>query len=315
MLVYASGDTRRQGFVRLSRARRDDSRRRLDDYSFSKDTMRPELFHIGPIPVYSFGLMMAIAFLTANALLNRELRRRWKNEEKAAAFSSTITLIALVAGVSGSKLFHLLENPDLLLRNGLAEVFSGSGLTFFGGLLMAITCIYVYVRRKGMSFLYLADVAAPGLILAYGIGRIGCQLAGDGDYGIPSTLPWSMSYPNGTVPTLSALNPELASKWMEMNPGLPVPVDITVHPTPVYETLACLVIFLFLYRLQQRIGQTQEGRVFAWYLVGAGLERFLVEFLRLNPLYGGLSQAQWIGVGLALAGMALLARSASTKTA
>ncbi|MFM8178769.1 MAG: prolipoprotein diacylglyceryl transferase [Candidatus Kapaibacterium sp.] len=271
--------------------------------------MRPELFHIGPIPVYSFGLMMALAFLTANALLNRELRRRWRNEERAAAFSSTITLIALVAGVAGSKLFHLLENPGLLLRNGLSEVFSGSGLTFFGGLLMAIGCIHLYVRRKGIPFLFLADVTAPGLILAYGIGRIGCQLAGDGDYGIPSTLPWAMSYPDGTVPTLSALNPELASKWMEMNPGLPVPVDITVHPTPVYETLTFLLIFVFVYRLQQRLPAAPQGQVFGWYLVGAGCERLLVEFLRLNPLYGGLSQAQWISIGLMLAGVTILVRS------
>jgi prolipoprotein diacylglyceryltransferase len=200
--------------------------------------MRPELFHIGPFPVYSFGLMMAIAFLTANYLLTRELNRRWNNEEKSAAFSSNITLIALLAGVSGSKLFHILENPELLLRNGISEIFSGSGLTFFGGLLAAIFCIFLYLRKKGVPFLFIADVAAPGLILAYGIGRVGCQLAGDGDYGIPSTLPWAMGYPNGTVPTLSALNPELASKWMEMNPGQPLPVDIMVHPTPVYETHA-----------------------------------------------------------------------------
>lgn len=270
--------------------------------------MRPELFHIGPIPVYSFGLMMAIAFLTANYLLTRELTRRWKNEEKAAAFSSVVTLIALVAGVAGSKLFHVLENPELLIRNGISEIFSGSGLTFFGGLLTAIFCINIYMRRQAVPFLFMADVAAPGLILAYGIGRIGCQLAGDGDYGIPSTLPWAMGYPNGTVPTLSALNPELASKWMEMHPGLPVPVDIMVHPTPVYETLACIVLFVLLYRLQQRVPAVKQGIVFGWYLVGAGIERFLVEFLRLNPLYAGLSQAQWIALGLLVAGMVVLRR-------
>jgi phosphatidylglycerol:prolipoprotein diacylglycerol transferase len=270
--------------------------------------MRPELFHIGPFPVYSFGLMMAIAFLTANYLLTRELNRRWNNEEKSAAFSSNITLIALLAGVSGSKLFHILENPELLLRNGISEIFSGSGLTFFGGLLAAIFCIFLYLRKKGVPFLFIADVAAPGLILAYGIGRVGCQLAGDGDYGIPSTLPWAMGYPNGTVPTLSALNPELASKWMEMNPGQPLPVDIMVHPTPVYETLACLLIFLFLFRMQRQAPTPARGLVFGWYLVGAGLERFLVEFLRLNPLYAGLSQAQWIALGLVVAGAVLLRR-------
>ena len=270
--------------------------------------MRPELFHIGPIPVYSFGLMMAIAFITANTLLTRELRRRWKNEERAAAFASTITLIALLAGVAGSKIFHLLENPDLLFRYGISEVFSGSGLTFFGGLLFAILCIYLYVRRSNVSFLFLADVTAPGLIIAYGIGRIGCQLAGDGDYGIPSSVPWAMSYPHGTVPTLSALNPELASLWMQQHPGQVVPVDITVHPTPVYETLACFLIFVLLYRLQQSVVARREGIVFGWYLIAAGVERFLVEFLRINPLYAGLSQAQWISCGLFTAGVYLLTR-------
>jgi phosphatidylglycerol---prolipoprotein diacylglyceryl transferase len=95
---------------------------------------------------------------------------------------------------------------------------------------------------------------------------------------------------------------------MEMHPGLPVPVDIMVHPTPVYETLACIVLFVLLYRLQQRVPAVKQGIVFGWYLVGAGIERFLVEFLRLNPLYAGLSQAQWIALGLLVAGMVVLRR-------
>ncbi len=267
--------------------------------------MRPDLFHIGPIPVHSFGLMMAIAFLSANYLLGRELQRQWKDKERAAAFASVITMIALVAGIVGSKLFHLLENPELVAQNGISEIFSGSGLTFFGGLLLSIASIAYYCKKKGVRFLFLGDVTAPGLILAYGIGRIGCQLAGDGDYGIPSSLPWAMSYPNGTVPTLSALNPELAAKWAEMHPGAALPYDIMVHPTPVYETIACLLIFVVLYRLQQR-SSLPEGRLFGIYMLLAGFERFMVEWLRLNPLYLGMSQAQWIGIGLMIAGAYLI---------
>ena len=270
--------------------------------------MRPDLFYIGPIPVHSFGLMMAIAFLSANYLLTKELERRWKNKEKANAFSSAVTLIALIAGISGSKLFHLIENPDLVAQNGLSEVFSASGLTFFGGLLLSFLCIALYIRRKGINFLFMADAAAPGLILAYGIGRIGCQLAGDGDYGIPSSLPWAMGYPHGAVPTLSSINPELAAKWMEMHPGQMLPYDIMVHPTPVYETLACFVIFAVLIRLQKKSHFSLQGQLFGLYLMFAAIERFLVEFIRLNPLYLGLSQAQWIAVALFVAGTILMMR-------
>ncbi len=274
--------------------------------------MRPELFHIGPIPIHSFGLMMALAFLSANYLLTQELARRWSDKARAESFASIITLIAMVAGVVGAKLFHVIENFSYVMDHFVDEVFSGSGLTFFGGLLLAILCIYLYARNKGISFLFLADVTAPGLILAYGIGRIGCQLAGDGDYGIPSNLPWAMGYPNGTVPTLASHNPELAQKWLEMHPGQSIPYpsfDIMVHPTPVYETLACLVIFGVLYFLQKK-KTLPLGRLFSVYLVCAGFERFMVEWLRLNPLYLGMSQAQWIGIALMLAGIVLFGRSA-----
>ncbi len=277
--------------------------------------MRPELFHIGPIPIYSFGLMMALAFLSANYLLTKEITRQWRDEERAAAFASVITLIALVAGVIGSKLFHLIENPGLVLQNGLSEVFSGSGLTFFGGLLLAIFVIFLYCRKKKISFVWLADVTAPGLILAYGIGRIGCQLAGDGDYGIPYEGTFAMSYPHGTVPTIAGYNPELKNKWLEMHPGMSISdtFDITVHPTPVYETLACFAIFAFLFYLQRR-AHLPTGRLFAIYLIFAGLERFLVEWLRLNPLYLGLSQAQWIGIALMIAGTWLFMKKSAPTT-
>jgi len=274
--------------------------------------MIPELFRIPGlnIPVYSFGLMMGIAFIVANLLFVRELRRRGLPEEAGG----TITLIAIVGGVAGSKLFSLFENWEAFLRDPGHEIFSAAGLTFYGGLIVAILAIMVYVRRKKLSFLSIADAAAPALIIAYGIGRIGCQLAGDGDYGIPSTLPWAMGYPHGTVPTLSRTNPELTAKFQEMYPGSPVPEDIPVHPTPVYETLACFVIFAVLWKLRKR--PMPPGRLFAIYLVLAGVERLLVEFLRLNPLYVGLSMAQWISIGMILLGSAMALRGrGATATA
>lgn len=254
--------------------------------------MIPVLFEIGPIKVYSFGLMMGLAFIVANILFVREFERKGMPPEKAG----TITLIALIAGVAGSKLFSLFENWDRFTADPSGELFSAAGLTFYGGLIVATLCIWYYVRRQKLGFLRVADAASPSLILAYGIGRIGCQLAGDGDYGIPSQLPWAMTYPEGTVPTLAAENPLLVSLWNQIYPDQPVPADIPVHPTPVYETLAAIAIFAFLWILRRR--PMAAGVLFSIYLVLAGLERFLVEFIRINPEYGSLSQAQWISIAM-----------------
>ncbi len=273
--------------------------------------MIPVLFKIGPISVYSFGLMMGIAFIVANYFFAREMRRRGMSEESAGA----ITLIALVAGVAGSKLFSLIENFKAFISNPMDEIFSAAGLTFYGGLILATLCIYIYVRRKRMTFALVADAAAPSLIIAYGIGRIGCQLAGDGDYGIPSKLPWAMRYPEGTVSTIvdSAYavqmgkkpNLELAARFREMYPNEPVPRDIAVHPAPVYETLAALVIFALLWKLRKK--PRAAGGLFAIYLIAAGIERFLVELIRLNDhWFGLLSEAQVISLLMILGGIMML---------
>ncbi len=272
--------------------------------------MRPLLFKIGPIPVYSFGLMMALAFLVANWLFMRQARRRGWSER----FVSTVTMLALIGGIIGAKLFHLIEYPEIFLADPLSAIFSGEGLTFHGGLIVATIAIAFYARRNGISILALGDALAPALILAYGIGRIGCQLAGDGDYGIPSKLPWAMTYTHGTVPTLAHINTELRDKFVEMYPGEPVPYDIKVHPTPVYETLASVMIFFVLYRWQNRLHKP-EGWLFGVYLMLAGIERFLVEFIRLNPLYLGLSQAQWVALGMMIVGAAILITRQRAATA
>ncbi|GAB1429553.1 prolipoprotein diacylglyceryl transferase [Ignavibacteria bacterium] len=243
--------------------------------------MYPILFEIGPIVVNSFGAMVAIAFLIANYLFTHELRR--KQLPNADAVASTVTLLALGGGILGAKLFHLAENYRDMMADPAGQIFSGAGLTFYGGLLVAIAAIVYYARRKNIQFLVLADAAAPALILAYGIGRIGCQLAGDGDYGIPTDLPWGMAYPNGLVPT-----------------------NEIVHPAPVYETLASVVAFLMLWLLRKKYSRI--GDIFGLYLILAGIERLLVEFIRINPLYFGLSQAQWISIAMIIFGAWLFNR-------
>ncbi len=258
--------------------------------------MIPVLFEIGPIKIYSFGLMMGLAFIVANLLLVKEFQRKGMPPEKAG----TVTLIALVAGVVGSKLFSVFENWDQFLLDPSGELFSAAGLTFYGGLIVATVSIALYLRSQKLKFLDVADAASPSLILAYGIGRVGCQLAGDGDYGIPTQVPWAMTYPKGTVPTLAAENPGLVRLWEQIFPNQPVPVDIPVHPTPIYETLAALAIFGALWVMRKR--PMASGALFSIYIFLAGLERFLVEFIRINPEYGSLSQAQWISIGMMVLG-------------
>lgn len=258
--------------------------------------MCPKLFQIGPFPIYSFGLMLAIAFLVASYLLTEEFKRRKFDPD----FAGTITFLALVLGIVGSKALHLIENFAAFMADPLHMAFSPGGLTFHGGLILAIVGIYVYVRRKGIPFLVVADATAPGLLIAYGIGRIGCHLAGDGDYGFPTTLPWGTDYSKGTYPPSVAFRdfPEITSQY----PGGIVPDNVLCHPTPIYEFIACAVGFWILWRLRTRL--QPPGKLFSLYLIFAGFERFAVEFLRLNPrLWLDLSQAQWISLGLVAVGI------------
>ena len=265
--------------------------------------MLPVLFKIGPITIYSFGAMVALGFLTAYWISVAEFRRRGLPKPKDLA--SSLLLLAFVGGLVGAKLFHLLEHPEELRGDPLGALVSPAGLTFHGGFLVAAALFLWYIWRHRLPLWRIADAIAPALMLAYGIGRIGCHLAGDGDYGIPTDVPWAVTYPKGTVPTLSALNPELRRRYEELFPGRPVPEDIPVHPTPIYEALAAGAIFALLWRLRRSM---PEGKLFALYLVLAGLERFLVEFLRLNPTYWGLSQAQWFALAAMLVGGVLLLR-------
>ena len=154
----------------------------------------------------------------------------------------------------------------------ISALFSGSGLTWYGGFLVATASIIWLIRRHSVSVAEVADAAGMGLAIGYGVGRIGCQLAGDGDYGIPTDLPWGMAYPDGVVPTLEK-----------------------VHPAPVYETLAGVAMFSILWSLRTRL--TTPGALFCLYLILSGTARFSVEFIRLNPVaLFGFTGAQLISL-------------------
>lgn len=251
--------------------------------------MFPVLFKIGSIPVYSYGLMLGISFLIGSSLINRELRRLKMDENMGI----TLTFIALVAGIIGSKLFYIIEEwnfgqglPFSTLM-GSDVIFSSSGLTFYGGLILSILSVIVYAKIKNISALKLFDIMSPPLALAYGIARIGCHLAGDGDYGITvNGTMWEFigySYLNGTVPT---------------KPGQ------LVHPTSIYELITGTLIFLYLWGKRAR--RRFNGEIFSQFLILSGISRLLIEFIRLNPkVVFGLSQAQLISIGLIIIGVVI----------
>jgi phosphatidylglycerol:prolipoprotein diacylglycerol transferase len=256
--------------------------------------MYPELFKIGPFTVYSFGLMLGIAFVVSSYLLTKEIERR----NLSTNFATEVTLLAIIFGIIGSKLFYLFENWEQFLNNPIGQAFSPGGLTFYGGLILAIIAIWIYGKRKKVPFPVIADAASPSLAIAYGIGRIGCHLAGDGDYGIPTNLPWGTNYEHGTVPpSVMFRGTEIAKKF----PGGIVPDNTPLHPTPIYEFLIMLLIFWILWKLRKK--DWADGKLFMLYLILAGMERFFVEFIRLNErLLFGLTEAQLISVIMIITG-------------
>ncbi len=258
--------------------------------------MYPELFKIGPFTVYSYGLMMGISFIIANWLLSKELARKKLDPNLA----STITLIALVTGISGSKILYLIEHWEYFVRDPIGMTFSPGGLTWYGGFLLATGMIYLYIKQKKIPFLKICDAASPGLMWAYGIARIGCHLSGDGDYGMPTNLPWAVSYERGTYPPSVAFKnfPEIAARY----PNSIVPNNTLVHPTPIYEFVLATVIFFLLWNLRKK--PYLDGKLFMIYLVASGLERFLIEFIRINPrILFGLSEAQLFTAILIMIGL------------
>jgi phosphatidylglycerol:prolipoprotein diacylglycerol transferase len=194
----------------------------------------------------------------------------------------------VVAGIVGAKLWHVLDSPAEFQADGWSVLWSTGGFAWFGGLVGGILALIVQGRMAGMNALRILDLASPAAAVGYAVGRIGCLTSGDGDYGIPSTLPWAMGFPNGIDPT---------------------PPGVLVHPTPIYELIAGLVIAWWLWRRGRRqiAGKLGPGAIVGEYLLWTGLARFLVEFIRRNPkILLGLSNAQLASLGSVAAGLVLM---------
>lgn len=239
--------------------------------------MQPEIDLLG-LPVKTFGLCFALAFLAAGAILTRRFKElRWPADQATEAL-----LAALVGGLVGARVYWLLDNWDEASGDVLGSIFGGSGLTWYGGAMGGAVAVLLWARWRGRLNLSLLDASAPALALGYAIGRVGCQVSGDGDYGRPSDVPWAMAYPNGVVPT-----------------------DEVVQPTPIYETLGMGLAALVLWQLRDRL---PPAALFGLYLVFAGTERFVVEFWRRNPDADlGLTSAQITSLIMLVAGLLVVA--------
>jgi phosphatidylglycerol---prolipoprotein diacylglyceryl transferase len=252
--------------------------------------MYPKLFEIGPIPVYSYGLMLGIAFLIGSTVFSKELKRM-KIEENIGI---TITFMAIICGIVGSKIFYIIEEWNFGSGNPISSyltpdnLFSPAGLTFYGGVILTFIVVYIYCKKKKVSIMQILDALAPGTTIGYGIARIGCHLSGDGCYGIDvNGTFWEFlgySYSKGIV----------ATKVGEL-----------VHPTSLYELAFAVLAFFFLMYLRKKM--KYNGQLFYIYLILTGIPRLLVEFIRLNPrIIFGLSQAQIISVFMILIGVIML---------
>lgn len=259
--------------------------------------MYPVLLKLGPLTIYSFGAMLALAFLAAAQVTSKELERRGYDKEIASKF----VVWAVIGGLAGARLWSLANEWDEFLRHPVQVLFSGSGLVFYGGLAGGFVAVSYAIRKYRVPWLTAVDCIAPGLPLAHAIGRIGCQLAGDGDWGKPSTLPWAHAYPNAIIGWQG---------WVAAN-GLPP--DVRVHPTPVYEMLMYGAIFAFLWSIRKR--PMAPGSLLWLYFVLGGAARFAVEFVRINPTWYGLTEAQWFSLFLIAVGLWRLAVGGQSATA
>ena len=237
--------------------------------------MLPVILEIGPIKIYSFGLMLVIAFYTCYGLLYSEMKRLKYDTEIA----SDIIFWSAVGGVLGSKIYYIIENLDRTIQDPYGMIFSGSGLVFLGGLIGSITCVSIILKKRKLSWYLFADIIAPLIMIGYAIGRIGCFLVGD-DYGLPSSLPWAVSFPDGIPPT-TLTSFSLYYPWIDIS-NISSEV-LKVHPTQIYESIAGILCFIYLWK--RRMRNSLPGSQFFIYLILAGIERFLVEFIRTNEKY------------------------------
>jgi phosphatidylglycerol:prolipoprotein diacylglycerol transferase len=256
---------------------------------FASVVQQPLSYDVGPLQLTGFGLAMLMCFVVAQIITQRELARRGHDPEPIG----DITFAAVVGGLLGGKIYYA------VLMHDVSALASRAGFVFWGGLIGGILATYVVIRRKGLTFTRVSDVTAPALAAGYSIGRTGCWAVGD-DYGRPWNGPWAVSFPHGAPPSTVANMTELFHIPMPLgsNPNQ----VISVHPTQLYEVVLGFVMFLILWRFRDH--KHAEGWLFGLYCVLAGIERFLIEFLRAKDdrFFGPFTTAQGIAAAFAIGG-------------
>ena len=250
--------------------------------------MYPELFKIGPFTVYSFGVMIGLGIIASTTILYLEAKRN----KLDIYFALEVVILVTISEIVGGKLLYIIEHWNKFLEQPVVVGLSPDGSTFYGGFILTIIAFYLYVKRKKLSYLFAADVVAPAIPVIYGFGRIGCHLSGDGDYGLPTNLPWGTNYEHGVMP------PSVMFRINHIPNSFPngiVPDNTPLHPTSVYEAIAAMIIFFILWKYRKH--GWLAGRLFMLYLILSSISRFLVEFIRLNQrILFGLSEAQLISI-------------------
>src|SRR5436309_12381716 len=260
--------------------------------------------HLGPVTIPTFGLMVATGLLVAAYVLQADfdrrresfLKRGYLRETKEPSHHDEGFLVIGIAGISGlvgARLYHVLESPrDLMADPSL--LISRFGFAWFGGFIGGFIALFFLARNYRIPVPEFMDLCLPAAAVGYAIGRIGCLLSGDGDYGISTKLPWGMSFPNGVVPTTER-----------------------VHPTPIYEFLIWILIAVILWQAGQKaLNGESAGKIFSYYLILTGVARFLMEFIRINPRsFFGMSNAQTASLVSIVMGIVLLLRTKSAAPA
>jgi phosphatidylglycerol:prolipoprotein diacylglycerol transferase len=244
--------------------------------------MRPVLLQFGDFKLYSFGLMAALAMIVPGLVLVRPLIRR---RGVSADFAYELIVAAGVGGFVGARIYYLIENYAAIKADFWGTAFGGIGFVWYGGLIGGFLAVVGWTLVRHIPLDVIANAMAPAVAMGYAIGRIGCQLAGDGDYGKVSGLPWAMGYPHGTVPT---------------------PPGERVQPTPIYEVIVMSFVVWILWRLATRYDKSGWW-TFGWFLILSAVERFAVEFVRRNPVwFAGLTQPQWMAIVSVIIGAGLV---------
>jgi len=253
----------------------------------------PLVFHVGPLEITGYGIMMMVAFLMGGWLIALELRRRKLTEDYAA----DLVAAAVVGGIVGAKLWYVALTRDP------GALFSRGGLVWYGGFVGGTIAVMLNGWRLRVPLRWTMQLVPPALAAAYALGRVGCFLVND-DYGRPTTLPWAVKFPHGLPPSTAGSMEHLFG--IAVPPGVDPSTVLAVHPTQLYETGLMLAAFAILWRL--RLSPRPVGWLFGLYLVFAGIERFLVEILRAKDdrFFGPFTLAQLTSVILIAIGLALL---------